>query len=616
MELFRVLKYINGYWRYAGLNIFFNILFSVFSVVSLTLVIPFMDLLFKSDTAEYLAILSAGKPVFSFSHAVDFVKASFNYNMAALIVNAGKAEALLFICAVVFVLTLFKNVFRYFAMYFLAPIRNGVVRDLRNKLMGKALNLPLSYYSNERKGDIMSRMTSDVQEIEWSIMQTLELIFREPLIIIISLAVMISISGYLTLYVFLFLPVAGLIVALIGRSLKRSSSRSKEILGRLFNIMEETLGGLKIIKAFTGERYIQRKFEEINQTFFRQSVSVYRKTDLTSPVSETVVVGILMLILFIGGKMVISNDGVLTAAAFIGYFAMASQIVPPIKQITQAYNSIQKGIASEERINKILHAETDIKEPAQPTEIKTLLRQIEFKKVSFAYTKGDTGYVLKNIDLVIPKGKTIALVGQSGSGKTTLCDMIARFYDADAGEILFDDLNIRNTSLKSLRSMLGMVSQEPVLFNDSVFNNIAFGLENISEQQVIEAAKIANAHDFIVAMPDGYQTNIGDRGAKLSGGQRQRISIARAVLKDPPVLILDEATSALDSENERLVQDALQKLMKDRTTVVIAHRLTTIINADEIVVLDKGQIIERGSHRQLLDQKGAYYKLYEMQALK
>ncbi len=616
MKLFSVFKYIKGYWGYAGLNIFFNILFSIFSVVSLALVIPFMDLLFKSSTADYLVMLDAGKPVFDPAHAVEFVKGMFNYNMAELIVHSGKAEALFFICVVVFILTLFKNLFRYLAMYFLAPIRNGVVRDLRNKLLKKSLNLPLSYYSNERKGDIMSRMTSDVQEIEWSIMQTLELIFREPLIIIISLIMMISISGYLTLYVFLFLPVAGLIVAIIGKSLKRSASRSKEILGRLFNILEETLGGLKVIKAFTGEKYVQRKFEETNETFYRESVSVYRKTDLTSPISETVVVGILMMILFIGGKMVISNDTVLSAAAFIGYFAMASQIVPPIKQITLAYNNIQKGVASEERINKILHAESDILETPTPTEIKTLLNQIEFRNVSFAYTKGDAGYVLKDINLSIPKGKTIALVGQSGSGKTTLCDMIARFYDADAGEILFDNLNIKQTSLKSLRDMLGMVSQEPVLFNDSVFNNIAFGLENISEQQVMEAAKIANAHDFIVAMPEGYMTNIGDRGAKLSGGQRQRISIARAVLKNPPVLILDEATSALDSENERLVQDALQKLMKDRTTVVIAHRLSTIINADEIVVMERGQIIERGTHKQLLDQKGTYHKLYEMQALK
>ncbi len=614
MKLFRVLKYIKGYWSYAGLNIFFNVLFSIFSVVSLTLVIPFLNLLFQSGNDDYQKMLNAGQPVFSLS--IDYLKGIFNYKMAELIINSGKAEALFFICIVVFILTFFKNLFRYFAMYFLAPIRNGVVRDLRNKLLKKTLDLPLSYYSNERKGDIMSRMTADVQEIEWSIMQTLELIFREPLIIIISLITMISISGYLTLYVFMFLPVAGLIVAIIGKSLKRSSVRSKEMLGRLFNIMEETLGGLKIIKAFTGEKYIQKKFERINQSFYNQSVSVYRKTDLTSPISETVVVGILMLILFIGGKMVIADDGILTAAAFIGYFAMASQIVPPIKQITQAYNSIQKGLASEERINKILDAETDITEPANPTEIKTLLNQIEFKNVSFAYTKGDSGYVLKDINLVIPKGKTVALVGQSGSGKTTMCDMIARFYDADAGEILFDNLNIKNTSLKSLRSMLGMVSQEPVLFNDSVFNNIAFGLENISEQQVMEAAKIANAHDFIIAMPEGYHTNIGDRGAKLSGGQRQRISIARAVLKNPPVLILDEATSALDSENERAVQDALQKLMLNRTTVVIAHRLTTIINADEIVVLDKGKIIERGAHKQLLEQKGAYHKLFEMQQLK
>jgi ATP-binding cassette, subfamily B, bacterial MsbA len=321
-----------------------------------------------------------------------------------------------------------------------------------------------------------------------------------------------------------------------------------------------------------------------------------------------------MLILFIGGKMVIA--GGLGAAAFLGYFAMASQIVPPIKQITQAYNNIQKGIASEERINKILHAENSIVEIANAPELKSFSQKIEFKNVSFAYTKGDTGHVLKNINLIIPKGKTIALVGQSGSGKTTLTDMIARFYDCDEGEILFDEANIKNTSLKSLRKLLGIVSQEPVLFNDTVLNNIAFGLENVSEKDVIEAARIANAHDFIMQMPEGYQTNIGDRGAKLSGGQRQRISIARAVLKNPPVLILDEATSALDSENERMVQDALQKLMQNRTTVVIAHRLSTIVNADEIIVLDRGQILERGTHKQLLEQKGAYFRLFEMQQIK
>ena len=616
MKLFRVFKYITGYWRYASMNIVFNILFSLFSVVSIALVIPFMQLLFQKDSNDYLKILSEGKPVFSLNHVVDYVSGTFNYRMAEIIVNSGKLEALLLICIVVFILTFCKNVFRYFAMYFLAPIRNGVVRDLRNKLLGKSLELPLSYYSNESKGDMMSRMTTDVQEIEWSIMQTLELVFREPLTIIISLIMMISISGYLTLYVFLFLPIAGLIVALIGKSLKRSSVRSKEKLGRLFNIMEETLGGLKIIKAFTGERFVADKFKNINNEYTKISIGIYRKTDLSSPLSEIIVTAILMLILFIGGKMVIAGDGVLTAAAFIGYFAMASQIVPPIKQITQAYNNIQKGIASEERINKILHAENTIVESQNPTELNSFSEKIEFRNVSFAYTKGDSGHVLKKVNLIIPKGKTIALVGQSGSGKTTLTDMIARFYDCDEGEILFDETNIKNTSLKSLRKMLGLVSQEPVLFNDTVFNNIAFGLDTVSEKDVIEAARIANAHDFIMQMPEGYQTNIGDRGAKLSGGQRQRISIARAVLKNPPVLILDEATSALDSENERMVQDALQKLMQNRTTVVIAHRLSTIVNADEIIALEKGQIIERGTHKQLLEQKGAYYKLFEMQQLK
>lgn len=616
MKLFRVFKYIKGYWSFASLNIFFNILFSVFSVVSIALVIPFMQLLFQKGKEDYVKILSEGKPLFSMSHVIDYVSGTFNFYMADIIVSSGKLQALLLICVVVFVLTFFKNLCRYMAMFFLAPIRNGVVSDLRNKLLVKSLELPLSYYSNESKGDMMSRMTSDVQEIEWSIMQTLELVFREPLTIIISLAMMISISGYLTLYVFLFLPVAGLIIALIGKSLKRSAVRSKEKLGKLFSIMEETLGGLKIIKAFTGERYVADKFKNINKEYTKISIGIYRKTDLSSPLSEVIVTAILMLILFIGGQMVIANDGLLTAAAFIGYFAMASQIVPPIKQITQAYNNIQKGIASEERINKILHAENNISEIKNAPDLNSFSQKIEFKNVSFAYIKGDTGHVLKNINLIIPKGKTIALVGQSGSGKTTLTDMIARFYDCNEGEILFDDTNIKNISLKSLRKLLGLVSQEPVLFNDTVFNNIAFGLENISAKDVEEAARVANAHDFIMQMPEGYQTNIGDRGTKLSGGQRQRISIARAVLKNPPVLILDEATSALDSENERMVQDALQKLMQNRTTVVIAHRLSTIVSANEIIVLDKGQIIERGTHKQLLEQKGAYHKLFEMQQIK
>ncbi|MGZ3933043.1 MAG: ABC transporter ATP-binding protein, partial [Bacteroidia bacterium] len=502
-RLFSVLKYVKGYWGYASLNIFFNILFSVFSAVSLAMVIPFMTLLFQKNNADYIKILLEPAPVFSLTHLPNYISGSFNQIMAGMIVTSGKLEVLFMICLIVFVLTLLKNLFRYMAMYFLAPIRNGVVRDLRNKLLAKSLNLPLSYYSDERKGDIMSRMTTDVQEIEWSIMQTLELIFREPLTILILVVMMIAISGYLTLYVFLLLPVAAVIVVVIGKSLKRNAQKSKEILGHLFNIMEETLGGLKIIKAFTGERYVQSKFEKTNQEFYAQSVKVYRKTDLTSPVSETVILGILMLILFIGGKMVLGNSDVLSASAFIGYFALASQIVPPIKQITQGYNSIQRGLASEERIYKILDAETTITEKPDAKTLSHFSSSIDFVGTSFAYRKGDSGYVLNHINLKIAKGKTIALVGQSGSGKTTLADMIPRFYDADEGELLIDGINVKDVKINDLRSLIGVVSQESILFNDTVFNNIAFGI-SASHEDVMRAAKIANAHDFIAALPEGY----------------------------------------------------------------------------------------------------------------
>lgn len=620
--LFSVFKYIKGYWNYAIQNIIFNVLYSVFAVFSITLVIPFLDLLFKQGAQPYLDYISAYDP--SKSILSNGVKEWFYHLMSKLIVQygttdelllKGKIQALVLICVAIFILTLLKNLFRYFAMYCLAPIRNGVVRDLRNKMMRKTLELPLSYYSDERKGDIMSRMTTDVIEIEWSIMQTLEMLFREPLTIVISLVMLLKISVYLTLYVFLLLPVAGAIVALIGRSLKRSSAKGKLILGHLFSMMEETLGGLKIIKAFTGEKFIQEKFEKTNHDYYKLSVNIYRRTDLTSPASETVVVGILMLILYIGGIMTLKNDG-LTAADFIGYFAIASQILPPIKQITQAYNNIHKGIASEERIEKILHADNPIKNSANAQPVSDFRSGIEFSHVSFAYTKGDSGYVLKDINLSIPKGKTIALVGQSGSGKTTMADMIPRFYDTDAGNILIDGIPVKQLDIEGLRRQIGIVSQESILFNDTIFNNIAFGLDTVDEAKVIEAAKIANAHDFIMQQPNGYQTNIGDRGGKLSGGQRQRISIARAILKNPPILILDEATSALDTESERLVQDALNNLMKNRTSIVIAHRLSTIVNADEIVVLQKGEIMERGSHEELIRHNGIYKKLCDMQSFK
>jgi ATP-binding cassette, subfamily B, bacterial MsbA len=623
IKLFSVFKYIKGYWKYAGQNIAFNILFSVFSVFSITLIIPFLDLLFEKDAAkynEYVSNFVTRTPQIS----IAYLKSWFYATMSDLIVKnglapdqliKGKMEALVLICVSIVVLTFLKNLCRYLAMYCLAPIRNGVVRDLRNKMYSKALDLSLSYYSDERKGDIMSRMTTDVIEIEWSIMQTLEMVFREPLIIVISLAMLIGISPYLTLYVFLLLPVAGIIIGLVNRSLKKNSALGKTFLGNLFNMMEETLGGLKIIKAFTGEAYLKNKFETVNQQYYQLQVKVYRRTDLGSPLSETIVIAILMVILFIGGGMALYNNG-LTSSEFIGYFAVASQILTPIKQITQAYNNIQKGLASEERIEKILHADISVKNNANAKTIVSFNSKIEFKNVSFNYTKGDEGYILKNIDLTINKGKTIALVGQSGSGKTTLADMIPRFYDTDLGELLIDGTPVKNIEINSLRKQIGIVTQESILFNDSILNNIAFGIDHINESEIIAAAKIANAHDFILQQPNGYLTNVGDRGGKLSGGQRQRLSIARAILKNPPILILDEATSALDTESERLVQDALSNLMKNRTSIVIAHRLSTIANADEIIVMHKGEIIERGSHNELLALNGTYKRLCDMQSFK
>ncbi|MBA4242054.1 MAG: antibiotic ABC transporter ATP-binding protein [Sphingobacteriaceae bacterium] len=613
-KLFSVLKYTKDYRGYTALNIVFNIFFAIFSVFSISLTIPFLELIFKKDVTDYQEIINQTSPAFKLS--MKGLTEWGYYQMSLMIIEQGKAQTLLIICLVVFLATFLKNISRYFAMYFLAPIRNGVVRDLRNKMMKKSLELPLSYFSDERKGDMMSRMTTDVIEIEWSIMQSLELIFREPLTIIISLATLIFISPYLTLYVFLLLPVAGLVVALVSKSLKSRSAKGKEVFGQLFNIMEETLGALKVIKAFTGERFVQNKFEKVNQNYNKISVSLYRRADLTSPISETVVLGVLLLILYIGGCMVFDGTGALSGAAFLGYFAVASQIVPPIKQITLAYNNIQKGLASEERIDKILQAENPIVNKANATKIDHFEKGIEFKNVSFSYKKGDDGYVLRNINLSIPKGKTIALVGQSGSGKTTLADMIPRFYDTDLGEITIDGIALKELDIESLRKQIGVVTQESILFNDTIENNIAFGLDTIDSNKVIEAAKVANAHEFILQQPNGYQTNIGDRGGKLSGGQRQRISIARAILKNPPILILDEATSALDTESERLVQDALNNLMKNRTSIVIAHRLSTIINADEIFVINKGELAEKGSHQELLQKDGIYKKLFDMQNFK
>lgn len=613
-KLFSVLKYTKNYKGYLTANVLFNILFALFNAVSLTLAMPFLKLLFEqTNPIETGLILLNGKPEFALSS--EYIKEATNYYLTGLIVSqGGKAKALIIICIAIFILTFLKNSFRYLAMFFIAPIRNGVVRDLRNKMYKKSMDLPLSYYSEEKKGDLMSRMTSDVQEIEWSIMQTLEMIFREPLTVVILFSLMLLISAKLTLYIIILLPIAALFIALLGKSLKNASRKSKETLGGLISVIEETLGSLKIIKAFSAMPSMQKKFEELNQTFYKQSVSVYRKTDLSSPLTETVVTGILMLILFIGGSMVFKGE--LTGPLFMTYFILASQLIPPIKQITTSYNNIQKGIASEERIDKILLADNLIKDKTNAQEISDFNSAIEYKNLWFAYHKGDDGYVLKNINLRIEKGKTIALVGQSGSGKTTLADMLPRFYESDKGALLIDNADIKDLKTDCVRNLIGVVTQESVLFNDTVKNNIVFGMQNISDNDIINAAKIANAHEFITQLPNGYNTIIGDRGGKLSGGQRQRLSIARAILKDPAILILDEATSALDTESEKLVQEALTNLMKNRTSIVIAHRLSTIANADEIIVMNKGEIIERGNHSQLLALNGTYKKLCDMQSFK
>lgn len=601
----RLLRYVKSYKSYAFLNIFFNMLSVVFSLFSLTMVIPFLNVLFGQQQVYE-------KVAWSFS--VKAALSNFNYFLSQYIIEHGKIPALTYICVLIVILFFLKNLFRYLAMYFISPIRNGVVRDLRNKMYNKILFLPLTYFSEEKKGDLMSRMTSDVQEIEWSIMQSLEVIFREPLTVGLYLATMVIMSPQLSLFVFILLPIAGLLIGQIGKSLRRTSSKSQAKMGILLSAIEETLSGLRIIKAFTAEPFFKNKFNKLNDEYRRLMIRLYRKRDLTSPLSEFLGAVVMVIVIFFGGRLVLDSAHQLEPSVFIYFIVIFSQLIPPAKSFSEAYSNVQRGLASVERINKILDAEITIADKEHAIQLNDFNHAIEYRNVSFAYHKGGSGWVLKNIELKIEKGKTIALVGQSGSGKTTLVDLLPRFYDLEHGEILIDGENINSYKLKDLRENMGIVNQESILFNDTIFNNIAFGLDNVSVSDVENAARIANAHDFIMQMQDGYQTNVGDRGGRLSGGQRQRISIARAILKNPPILILDEATSALDTESERLVQDAITKLMKNRTTLVVAHRLSTIQHADEIIVMQQGEIIERGTHTQLLEKAGVYKKLYELQA--
>jgi subfamily B ATP-binding cassette protein MsbA len=575
------------------------------------MIAPFLDLLFLKGQNDYLEKMAKGQPELKLS--MGSLIENFYYYLTNTIVEEGKEHTLVLICVLVVILFFLKNMFKYFAMFFLAPLRNHVVKDLRQNLFDKTLVLPLSFFSEEKKGDIMARMTSDVHEIEWSIMATLEVIFRDPFSIILYLFALVFMSPQLTLFVFVLFPIAGFLIARIGKSLKRTTNRSREQFGGIMAIIEESLGGLRIIKAFTSEKTIGDKFRNQNLVYTNTMIRMYRKIDLSSPMSEFLGTVVLVIVMYFGGKLVLVQSAQLPASLFITYIAVFSQIIPPARALTNAYYNIQRGISATERVSMILEAPELITDSASSIVISELKESISYKNVSFAYSKGDDGYALKNVSLTIKKGKTIALVGQSGSGKSTFADLLARFYDCSDGGIFIDNQNIKDIKLNSLRGILGIVSQESILFNDTIYNNIAFGKENATESQIMEAAKIANAHEFILETPNGYQTNIGDKGGKLSGGQKQRISIARAVLKNPDILILDEATSALDTESERLVQDALEKLLKNRTSIVIAHRLSTIVNADEIIVLNKGEILERGTHKELLELNSAYKKLYDMQ---
>lgn len=601
-SLIKIAKYIKPYKLYAVLSVSSNLISVVFNLLSLMIIAPFMELLFLGTEAVVI------EPVFAFN--LDYVKSMVNFKMSPYIQEMGMEGGLYYLCIAVGILFFLKNLFRYFAKFFIATIRSGVVKDIRTAVYRKILILPLSFYSEEKKGDIISRITGDVQEVEWSIMNSLEMVFRDPISIIMALVVLLGINVELTMFSFVLLPVSGFIIGRIGKSLKRTSSKLQIRMGELLSNVEETLTGLRIIKGFNAEKASNKKFDGINEIYRITMLRMFRKRDLASPLSEFLGSLVMVCLLWFGGQMIIDPENTFAAGDFITYIAIFSQLLNPAKSLSTAYYNIQKGAASTERIDAVIEAENNIKELPNAASVVDFKSELEYKGLSFAYKDQ---LVLKNINLKIKKGKTIALVGQSGGGKSTMVDLLPRFYDPKEGAILLDGKPIKDFKIHDIRALMGIVSQQSILFNDSIFNNIALGIENPNMEDVIEAAKIANAHEFIEKMPDGYLTNIGDGGGKLSGGQRQRISIARAVLKNPPIMILDEATSALDTESEKLVQDALYKLMENRTSVVIAHRLSTIQHADEIIVMHDGEIAERGTHDSLIAQKGVYKKLTDLQ---
>ncbi|MEN8186257.1 MAG: ABC transporter ATP-binding protein [Bacteroidota bacterium] len=608
MEYFKkILRFAKPYTKYAWLNILFNILYAVFNVLSVLAFIPVLGILFGKEEKTY------EKPEFTGLKGIyDYVQNSLSYYVTQMMESGGIEKALLFICIISFAMFFFKNLFRYLALFVLAFLRNGVVKDLRDSLYHKILELPVSYFSEKKKGDTIARMTSDVQEVENSFLNSLEAIVREPLTIAFTLISMFAISTKLTLFAFILLPVSGVIISAVSKKLKAKSLLAQQETGNFLSFIEETLGGLKVIKSFTAEDKIEKKFQTSTTRFEKLMNSVLHRKNLASPMSEFLGSATIILILWFGGRLVLSGEDEMKPQEFLGYIGLFYLILNPAKAISKAFFSIQKGNASAERIMQILETENDIKDKPGAIDKKTFEKDIELKNISFKYKDE---YVLRDFSLTVPKGKTVALVGQSGSGKSTLANLIPRFYDVNQGEIRIDDINIKDIKKESLRDLMGLVTQESILFHDTVRNNITLGVDNVTDEEVIAAAKIANAHEFIKDLPQGYDTNIGDSGGTLSGGQRQRLSIARAVLKNPPIMILDEATSALDTESEQLVQKALDKMMENRTSVVIAHRLSTIQKADLIVVLQKGRIVEQGTHDDLLNNEDFYHRLVNMQSL-
>jgi subfamily B ATP-binding cassette protein MsbA len=567
------------------------------------MVIPFLGILFgtqeKVSQAQVLAFNASS------------IKDNFYYIISKTINSKGETEALMFICILVLAMFFFKNLFRYLALFFLTPIRNGIIHDIRMDLQKKIISLPLSFIGTKRRGDLTSRMTSDLVEIEWSIMGTLEMIFKDPINILVFLSTLIFISPSLTVFVIILFPLAGILIGYIGKNLKSSSKKGQDKLALIMSIIDENIFGIRIIKSFNAEKFINSKFKKTSEEYKKIMTGVLRRKDLSSPMSELLSTIVMVIVMWFGGQLVLAETATLSPQEFIGYILIFSQIIPPVKSLTTSYYYIQKGSAAAERVYEILNTENTIKNINNPKIIFKISDTISFNIKSFKYENND---ILKNINFNINKGEKIALVGQSGGGKSTITDLLARFYDVNDGQITIDGINIKDIELENLRSLMGIVSQESILFNDTIFNNIKIGNLEATEKDIITAAKAAYAHDFILNCEDGYNTNIGNSGEKLSGGEKQRISIARAILKNPQILILDEATSSLDSESEKLVQNALTNLMQSRTTLVIAHRLSTIENADLIIVLNNGEITEKGSHKELINKNGDYKKLYNLQS--